>query len=186
MSGRQRRELAHQRMLEACERQRLACASPGYYDDLLGQSGTPDPVTAPDQPEDEQEGKTEAPRPAAPVYSAEAAQGYLLSRELFLTPVAIDHILERHGERHRDPSASEFRAPYRTLDGIQSLIAEGLGQVEDIEKNLRMDRRGRSQRFRGLRSRSDPPELSHHESHLITTAVLRPTFRGGRSGMLGS
>lgn len=144
MSGRQRRELAHQRMLEACERQRFAAASPGYYDELLGQSGTPDPGTAPDQPEDQQEGKTEAPGPAAPLYSAEAAQGYLLSRELFLTPVAIDHILERHGERHRDPSASAFRAPYRTHDGIQSLIAEGLGQVEDIEKNLRMDRRGRT------------------------------------------
>ena len=144
LSGRQRRELAHQRMLEACERQLCAAATPGYYDEMLGQTNGPAPLIAPDPAEEKKEGKTEPPKPAAPVFSAEAAQGYLLSRELFLTPVAINHIHERHGERHRDPSAGEFRAPYHTRGGIQSLIAEGLGTVKDIEENLRMDLRGRA------------------------------------------
>jgi streptogramin lyase len=144
LSGQQRRELAHRRMLEACERQLRAAATPGYYDEMLGQGNGPAPATAPHLAESKKEGKGEAPKPAEPAFSAEAAQGYLLSRELFLTPVAIDHIHQRHGERHIDPSASEFQAPYRTPGGIQSLIAEGLGKVEDIEEHLRMDLRGRT------------------------------------------
>jgi hypothetical protein len=131
-------------MLEACERQRCAAATPGYYDEMLGQADGPASVTGPDVSEEKKEGKTEAPKPAAPVLPAEAAQGYLLSRELILTPVAINHIHERHGERHRDPSASEFQAPYRTRGGIQSLVAEGLGGVEYLEENLRMDLKGRT------------------------------------------
>ncbi|MDR3669787.1 MAG: hypothetical protein P4L36_03030 [Holophaga sp.] len=144
LSGRQRRELAHRRMLEACERQQRAAATPGYYDEMLGQSKAPAPVSVPDPPEEKKERKAEAPRATAPLFSAEAAQGYLLSRELFLTPVAINHIHRRHGEGRRDPSASEFQAPYTTRSGIQSLVAEGLGKLEDIEENLRMDLRGRA------------------------------------------
>lgn len=187
----QRREWAAKAMFRACERQMQAAAAEDFYDDLLAQSGG----TVPAAPEKKTEETKEAP--AAPAMTADQAQDALLERDLFFTPTAVSHVESRHG-LGRDATRSQFQAAYSSAEGIQALLAEGIGAVEEIGRIRRLDRRGRfytlcsmprdigwhnhygtlqpTHKFLVAMTRSQDPETGTFQYEVITAYPVARTF----------